>query len=142
MHEAGIAAVVVATIRDRRLDPGSVRLVVSAGLHDPLAFEAALRAHLVAIAPDLGLEAVAIIRAPAERLCVACLARFDAVEVAAGCPTCGGPSIAVDPRERVELEWDDRVPDRPASGDARPSPTPSSAGEAIGMRVGLPPGRA
>jgi Zn finger protein HypA/HybF involved in hydrogenase expression len=120
MHEAGIATAVAAEIRDRGLDPTRVRLVVAGGHGDLAAFDAALRAHLEAAAPGLGLWAVAIAHAPVPRLCAHCATQYRSVEAGASCPACGGPGIALSEPESVELEWDDRMP--AAEGPERPDP--------------------
>lgn len=110
MHEAGIAVAVACEIRDRGLDPSRVRLVVAGGHGDRAAFDAALRTHLEAAVPALGLEAVAIVHAPAPRLCAHCATQYRAVDSTVSCPACGGPAITLSEPESVELEWDDGVP--------------------------------
>lgn len=113
MHEAGIAVAVAAEIRDRDLDPSRVRLVVAGGHGDLAAFDAALRAHLEAAAPALGLAAVTIVHAPVPRLCAHCAAQYRATHSDAPCPACGGPGISLSEPESVELEWDAETMRRP-----------------------------
>lgn len=105
MHEAGIAVAIAAEIRTRRLDPRRVRLVVSGGHGDEVAFDAALRAHLGGVAPDLGLDTMPIEHAPVPRICARCALPFEAPLAADPCPACGGPGVGVPRPERVELEW-------------------------------------
>ncbi len=113
MHEAGLAVAVAAAIRDRGLDPSGVRLLVSGGHGDVESFDAALRAHLEAAAPGLGLGAVQIVHAPVPRLCAKCAGQFRAATAEEPCPACDGPSIALSEPESIELEWDDVATRRP-----------------------------
>lgn len=137
MHESGAAIAVAAEIRDRRLDPGRVRVLIFGGHGDPAAFEAAFRAHLVAAGPGLGLEAVTIGRRPSSRLCAACTKPFDATDPSAACPACGGAGLAVAEPESIELEWDEgpdgRGPDSPIGRDPRHSTNPASEPDALSM---------
>jgi Zn finger protein HypA/HybF involved in hydrogenase expression len=105
MHEAGIAQAIAAEIRERGLDPAAVRVVVSGGHGDEESFDAALRMHLEASAPGLGLGSLAIVHAPVARICTRCATPFEAAFAADPCPACGGPGIAVPVPESVELEW-------------------------------------
>ncbi len=112
MHEAGIAAAVAAEVRERGLDPDRLRLVVSGGHGDEVAFDAALRAHLEAAAPGLRLERVAIVHAPVPRLCASCATAFEAPLSTDPCPACGGPGLAIPRPETVELESTDGEAER------------------------------
>lgn len=105
MHEAGIAQAIAAEIRERRLDPAAVRVVVFGGHGDEESFDAALRMHLEASAPGLGLGSLAILHAPVARICTRCASPFEAPFAADPCPACGGPGIALPVPESVELEW-------------------------------------
>lgn len=145
MHEAGIATAVLAEIRARGIDPGAARLVVSGGHGDADAFDAALRAHLAAAAPDLDVARIAIEHAAVSRLCAHCATPFEAPLASDPCPACGGPGIAVPVPERVELEWvsGERLdiaetahdePDRTRLHDSRPSFRDGSPRDASGMR--------
>lgn len=146
MHEAGIAVAVAAEIRERGLDPAAVRLHVTGGHGDLVAFDAALRAHLEAAAPGRGLGDVRIEHVPSARLCARCSFAFEAIGEGAPCPACGGPGIAVPQPESIELEWSDAAahldaavahdhlghpghgpegPDDPSGRDSRPS-TPAA----------------
>lgn len=147
MHEAGIAVAVAAEIRDRGLDPSTVRLVVAGGHGDRAAFDAALRAHLEAAAPGLGLAAVMIDHAPVPRLCARCATQYRAADADSSCSACGGPGIALSEPESVELEWDDPAaaaaegPDSPDRGDPRPSTPGAGARDAVTMRRPVGSGR-
>lgn len=162
MHEAGLAVAVAAEIKARRLDPGRVRVVVSGGHADPAAFDAALRAHLDATEPALGLGAVGIVHARVPNLCAGCASFFRAVEPAASCPSCGGPGMPLGGPESVELEWGEPdgdaawaplgeigpphdhgadEPDRPLADDRRLSPRVGAAPEASDMWRPVGPGR-
>lgn len=120
MHEAGIAQAIAAEIRERALDPAAIRIVVSGGHGDEESFDAALRTHLEAAAPELGLGRLAIVHAAVARICTRCATPFEASLAADPCPACGGPGIAVPVPERVELEWlDESGGEGPSSGPAR-----------------------
>lgn len=139
MHEAGIAVAVAAEIRDRGLDPSRVSLLVSGGHGDAHSFDAALRAHLVAAAPSLGLGAVCIVHAPVPRLCAHCASEFRAASAEEPCPTCGGPGIALAEPESIELAWDepdhsDHEPYSPPQRDSRPSMPAAPERDAVVMR--------
>lgn len=158
MHEAGVAVTLAAEIRERGLDPARVRIVVSGGHADPAAFDAALRAHLDAVAPATGLSSVGIVHAPVPHLCAHCASLFRAIDCGATCPSCGGPGMALSGPELIELEWgeadepndgaarpslhgdhdhdptpDDQGPDRPLERDPRPSMSPTPWPEAVTM---------
>lgn len=146
MHEAGIAVAVAAEIRDRGLDPSRVRLLVSGGHGDAHSFDAALRAHLDAAAPSLGLGAVRIVHAPVPRLCANCASQFRAASAEEPCPTCGGPSIILAESESIELEWDEpdhsvRGLDSPSQRDSRPSMPAAPERDAVVMRRPVGSGR-
>jgi Zn finger protein HypA/HybF involved in hydrogenase expression len=138
MHEAGIAVAVAAEIRDRGLDPARVRVRVRGGHGDPAAFEAAFRAQLELAAPTLGLDRVTILRLPTDRLCIHCAGSFSAIDPDALCPVCGGPGLAVDVHESIELEWEDGPagggPEGPALGDPRHSTPAALDTDAVTMR--------
>ena len=132
-----MAIAVADEIRTRGLDPASVRVLVSGGHGDPDAFEAAFRSHLVAAGPSLGLDAVTIVRVPATYFCAICAGTFLTVEREPACPTCGGPGLAAQHSESVELEWDEpppgRGPTRPTHGDPRHSTAGALKPDALRM---------
>lgn len=105
MHEGRIAAAVAAEIGERGLDGAELRLIVSGGHGDAVAFDDALRLHLAAALPHLDVSAIAIVHRPAARLCGGCAGAYIARRPADRCPVCGGEGIAVPTPERVDLEW-------------------------------------
>ncbi|HWP62179.1 MAG TPA: hydrogenase/urease maturation nickel metallochaperone HypA, partial [Candidatus Binatia bacterium] len=124
MHEAGLAAAIVRAIEARGRGTTGLRILVSAGGHDPADFEAALRLHLAALAPDLDVAALEILHRPVARPCLACGRSFEAVAPDAVCPACGGPGLPPLEAERIELEWatDAPTPDAPTGPPAGASP--------------------
>ena len=138
MHEAGIAVAVAAEIRDRGLDAAHVRVLVHGGHGDPADFEAAFRAQLQLAGPTLGLDRLTIVRLPTDRACIHCAGSFSAVDPDALCPACGGPGLAADVHEAIELEWDDAPvtegPVSPTLRDPRHSTTGAPGPEAVSMR--------
>jgi hypothetical protein len=105
MHEGRIADAVAAEIGQRGLDGAGLRLIVSGGHGDTVAFDDALRLHLAAALPHLDVSAIAIVHRPAARLCAGCAGAYIARHPADRCPVCGGEGTAVPTPERVDLEW-------------------------------------
>ncbi len=105
MHEAGLARGVANALRERGLLLEQVRLLVRGGLHEPAAFEAALREHLAREFPAEAEAArtIRITREPFGHLCVSCGAKFDAAEVHARCPRCDGDTISAVQNEQIEI---------------------------------------
>jgi hypothetical protein len=122
MHEGRIAEAVAAGIRERGLDGHGLRLVVSGGHGDAVAFETALRLHLAAALPHVDVSAIAIVHRPAARLCSGCGGAYIAPRPTDHCPACGGDGVAIPVPERIELEWGP-IPGRSdghaAAGDGR-----------------------
>lgn len=104
MHEAGLARAVAATLRERGLDPADVRLLVRGGHHGAAEFDASLRTYLAAELPGAGADGVPIVHLPVEHLCLGCGSAFQAAEVDAACPSCGGASLSAVLDEQVEIE--------------------------------------
>lgn len=104
MHEAGLARAIVATLRERGLEPTAVRLLVRGGHHGSAEFDTSLRSHLAAALPDGGAERLEIVHLPVDHLCVACGTRFQAAEIDPACPACGGASLSSMLDEQVEIE--------------------------------------
>lgn len=130
MHEAGLAAAIVAEIRDRQLDAMGLRLVVHGG-HDGEAFEGALREHLALVLPPAVVASMEITHEATPRLCATCVQVFEGGLEGAECPSCGGPGLPVAVDAWVEIDLDgepvDKVPDAdesrcPGGDDERPSP--------------------
>jgi Zn finger protein HypA/HybF involved in hydrogenase expression len=106
MHEAGLARGVARALRERGLDPARIRLAVRGGHHDPIEFEAELRAHLTAEMPEhaAAITGVEIRRAPFGHLCPRCGVEFESERVAPACPACGVDTVAEITDEIVEIE--------------------------------------
>lgn len=104
MHEARLAHAVAAEIRGRGLRAAGLRLVVSGGHGDEMAFDAAMRLHLAATLPDLDAAAIAIVHRPVARLCGGCGGVFVAPRPADPCPACGGDGVVIPTPERIEVE--------------------------------------
>jgi hypothetical protein len=119
MHEAGLAAAIWRAVEARGGSTAGLRIVVTSGAHEPGDFEAALRLHLAALAPDRDWSAVPVVHRPVARPCLTCGQTFEAVGPGAPCPRCGGPGLPPLEAERIELVWDSWAPDGPpASGQA------------------------
>jgi hypothetical protein len=146
MHEAGVAVAVAAEIRDRGLDPSTVRVLVRGGHGDSGAFEAAFRAQLELAAPGLGLDLVTLVRLSTARLCSGCARSFTATDPDAPCPACGRPGLTADVHETIELEWDEVPaaggPHSPLLDDSRHSIATAGETEADTMRRPLSSSRA
>ena len=106
MHEAGLARGVARALRQRGLSLGQVRLAVGGGHHDPIEFEAELRAYLAAEMPDevAAVEAVEIRRLAFGHFCPKCGVEFDSEAVAPACPACGVETVAEITDEVIEIE--------------------------------------
>lgn len=104
MHEAGLAAEIADALRGERLENARVRLLVSGGHAEPEDFDASLRFHLGAVAPDLAGVAFEIVHVPTDRLCVGCGATFQSVGADEPCPDCGSGGLPLDVKERLEIE--------------------------------------
>ncbi len=128
MHEAGLAAAIYRAIVARGGSVAGLRIFVSGGAHEPAEFEAALRLHLAALAPDLDLGSVEIVHRPVVRPCLGCGRRFEAVGPNADCPSCGGPGLPPLEAERIELAWAADDPDGPPLRASRPSRSRPGAG--------------
>ncbi len=104
MHEAGLARAVAATLRERDLTVGAVRLLVRGGHHEAAAFDAALRAHLSALLPGTEADDAEIVHVAIEQLCVGCGRLFEAPAPEAVCPACGASALPSLLEEQVEIE--------------------------------------
>jgi len=105
MHEGRIADAVATQIRERGLGGAGLRLIVSGGHGDTVAFDDALRFHLAAALPHLDVSAISIVHRPGARLCGGCAGAYIARHPADRCPACGGEGTAVPTPERIEFEW-------------------------------------
>ena len=104
MHEAKIARSIVTALRDGELAGRRVVLHVRGGHHGPDEFEASLRLHLEAEAPDPEPASFRVVHDPAPRLCVGCGEEFAAPRPDDPCPRCGGASLPLLDHEQVEVE--------------------------------------
>jgi len=106
MHEAGIAASLLAALREAGLEDGGppLRVIVRGGHDDPPGFDAALRLHLSAGAPQLDQARLEIVHEPVEATCIDCARPFPALSPATACPACGGSGLVPPRPETVELE--------------------------------------
>ena len=104
MHEAGIARVITATLREQKTDWEQARVLVRGGHTPPDHFDAALRFHLAASDPGLDLRRLEIVHLPARRVCANCGDTFEALELTEPCPGCGGGAWPDYSEEAVELE--------------------------------------
>lgn len=129
MHEAGLAAAIWRAVEARGGSTAGLRIVVTGGAHEPADFEAALRLHLAALAPERDVEAIEIVHRPVARPCLACGRPFEAIGPDAACPACGGPGLPPLEAERIELEWEAGVPDGPGLWDSRPSRADPTSGK-------------
>ena len=116
MHESALASSVAQAIRERALSGVPIRLVVSGGHSDAHAFDAALRLHLAAGAPEIDLEAMTIEHLAEERPCLWCSRTFAAVGSPADCPWCGGVGLTPPRPEHVEIIWTDSAPGTAGDG--------------------------
>lgn len=128
MHEAGLAAAIYQAIVARGRSVAGLRILVSGGAHEPADFEAALRLHLAALAPDLDVGSIEIVHRSVPRPCLACGRSFEAVDPDARCPSCGGPGLPPLEAERIELAWAADDPDGPPLRASRPSRKRPEAG--------------
>lgn len=112
MHEAGLARGLARELRERGLTPDRIRLAVRGGHHDPVEFEAELRAHLTAEIPDQAeaISGLSVRRLPFGHLCPRCGVEFDTEIVAPICPNCGSDTIGEVAEEEIEIERLERVP--------------------------------
>lgn len=129
MHEAGLAAAIYRAIVARGRSAAGLRILVSGGVHEPADFEAALRLHLAALAPDLDVERIEIVHRPISRPCLACGRSFEAMGPTAACPSCGGLGLPPLAAERIELVWAADDPDGPPLWASRPSRKRPEAGK-------------
>jgi Zn finger protein HypA/HybF involved in hydrogenase expression len=106
MHEAALASALAGEIRARGLRGRALRVFVSGGHSDPVAFDASLRMHLAAIDPALDQASITISHLAEQRPCLSCGRPFAAAGLEATCPHCGGVGLAAPTPERVELEID------------------------------------
>ena len=104
MHEAALAAAVAEALRRPDVRGRPVNLLVTGGHTDRVAFDAALRFHLAAAAPEIDLEVVSIVHVVQERPCLGCGHTFAAADLAAECPLCGGIGLALPSPEQVQIE--------------------------------------
>lgn len=104
MHEAGLAVAVAEALRGERLENARVRLLVSGGHAEPEDFDASLRFHLGAVAPDLAAVVLEIVHLPMDRLCVGCGTTFQSVGADEPCPDCGSGGLPLNVQERLEIE--------------------------------------
>ncbi len=102
VHEAGLANAIAGEIRERGLEPGSMRLEVTGGHDDVDAFDAALRLHLSLALPGLDVAAIAIDHR-ATRLCGDCGVVTGSGGGDGPCPTCGRPAVVLPTPEQVAI---------------------------------------
>ena len=105
MHEAALASSVAWAISQHGVPGAQIRLFVSGGHADVDAFDASLRVHLAASAPEIDLDAITIEHIAEERPCLACGLPFSAVGALADCPRCDGVGATQPRPERIEIRW-------------------------------------
>ena len=110
MHEAALASSIAQAIRERTLSGAPIKIFVSGGHSDVDAFDAALRFHLAAGAPDIDLAAITIEHLAEDRPCLSCGRSFVAIGKLADCPRCGGVGLTQSRPERIEIGWNERMP--------------------------------
>lgn len=109
MHEAGLAEAIAVEIRERRLEPGSLRLEVTGGHGDAEAFDAALRLHLSLALPGFDVMAIGIDHR-STRLCRACGVVTGPGDGDGPCPTCGRDAVELPTPEQVVIGVAQGVP--------------------------------